>query len=360
MSHSPVPPSSSAQRIQCPLSASLQLAYPQEDTPEAAEGEAAHWAGAEQLAGRLMDVGVIAPNGVVLDEEMLQAADTYSGDVQTLVPGAQLHIEQRVNIPRVHAQSWGTPDCWALVGHHLYIWDFKYGHRYVDAFENKQMIEYAAGLSAGLSEHTRVTMTIVQPRSYHRDGPVRRWTTTLLDLRAHINVASNAAHEALGPSPRARVGPECRDCTARHVCPTLQASGYEAAQYASGVQPLELPANALALELRTLREARDLLDARVDGLEQQATAMLRAGKYVPGWALEHGAGREKWLRPAAEVAAIGQAMGVTVTKPLAVVTPAQAREAGLDPALVASMSTRPAGSPKLVPADAEQARRVFG
>lgn len=375
MSHSVLPPSSSARRIQCPRSTTLEAEYPEvEEGPDAAEGEAAHWAAAEQLAGRLCDVGQVAPNGVTLTEEMQAGADMLYDDVtKALAPYGlkpeQGCIERAVAIPRVHEKSWGTPDYFILLNQgegkplRLMLWDYKFGHRVVEVFENAQLVEYAAGITEGIHDQypgVDITMTIVQPRSYHRTGPVRRWNTRLVDLRGLINRASNAAHEALGPEPRARVGPECRDCSGRHVCTELQRSGFHAMDEARRMDPQPLTPEVAALELRMVRHALQRLEARRSGLEAALEAELRAGRRVPGWALARKEGREKWTAPVEQIAALGTLFGKELIKPAEPITPRQARMAGLPEALVAQLAERTPGGMELIEDNGAEARRVFG
>ena len=372
MNHSIIAPSSSARRVQCPASTTLEAFYPQdgdEDSPEAMEGVAAHWAVSEQLSGRLVEVGQIAPNGIVLDLEMVQAVDAVSDYVTRLLAPHGLrpsdgHVEQHVEIPRVHPLSWGTPDYWIRLPTGAYfILDFKYGHRFVPEFENMQMVEYLAGITDDgtndLEHNVPIVAVVAQPRSYSSKGALREWLTDRLALRPLINRASSAAHEALGPNPRAQVGPECRDCRARHACPALQAAAYDAMDEAKVVTPLVLQPTGLSLELRLARRAQELLEARISGLEAQAMAEIKRGGRVPGWWIQHAAGREKWKVPAAQVIAVGSMMGLDLTKPVEPITPNQAREKGLDPTLVATLSTRPPGGAKLVEDDGSETRRIF-
>lgn len=373
MIHSILSPSSAARRIQCSGSTLLEAAYPEtETTPEAAEGEAAHWAAAEMLSGRLVDIGQIAPNGVVLTQEMVEGADLYYDDVEAeLKPyGAtpqQGAIEQRVAIPRVHPQAFGTPDyaVWLRLGS-LLVYDYKFGHRFVEVYENPQLIEYVAGLLDGLvkqgydDRNIDVTVKIVQPRAYHRSGPIRAWSFKASDIRAHINIASTAAHEALGPDPRQRVGPECCDCRARHACVTLQRAAMRDLDEAGREQPLDLPPAALGLELKMLREGIRRLEARASGLEEQALAQIKRGASVPGWTVEHGAGRQRWAKPAAEVLAVGQMFGVDLARPVEPITPLQAVKAGLPPEMLAAMAETPRGGAALVADDGSKARAIFG
>jgi hypothetical protein len=362
--HSIIAPSSAARRWQCPASTRLEAAYPEDgQSPAAAEGEAAHWAAAEMLQGRLVDIGQIAPNGVVLTQEMVEGADLYYDDVvKTLKPGGW-SIEQQIRMPRVHPESFGTPDFAAWADPlRLFLYDYKFGHRVVEVYENPQLIEYVAGLLPENVDDRAITVTvkIVQPRAFHRDGPVRSWTFRASDIRPQINVASNAAHEALADNPRAAVGTECRDCRARHACPTLQQAAYRDIETARGVQPLELPPAALALELALLRAGVERMSARLSGLEEQALSMLKAGKPIPGWAIEHGNGRQRWARPAAEVLAIGDMLGLKLGKPPEPVTPKQAVAAGLPPEMLTTLAETPRGEAKLARDEGARARAVFG
>lgn len=371
--HSILAPSSAARRIQCPGSTLLEAAYPEaETTPEAAEGEAAHWAAAEMLSGRLVDVGQIAPNGVVLTQEMVEGADLYYDDVvATLKPYGitpdKGQIEQQIAIPRIHPQSFGTPDyaVWLRFGS-LAVWDYKFGHRFVEVYENWQLIEYVAGLLHGLLQqgyddrNIDVTVKIVQPRAYHRSGPIRSWSFRASDIRAHVNIASTAAHEALGPEPKQRVGPECRDCRARHACVTLQRAAMRELDEAGREQPLELPPAALGLELALLRAGIERLEARASGLEEQALAQIKRGASVPGWTVEHGAGRQRWAKPAAEVLAVGQMFGVDLARPVEPITPLQAVKAGLPEQMLSALAETPRGAAALVRDDGSKARAIFG
>jgi hypothetical protein len=359
--HSILAPSSAARRIQCPGSTLLEAAYPEaETTPEAAEGEAAHWAAAEMLSGRLVDIGQIAPNGVVLTQEMVEGADLYYDDVVAeLKPyGAAPHqgqIEQQIAIPRVHPQSYGTPDyaIWPRFGS-LLVYDYKFGHRYVEVYENPQLIEYVAGLLHGITQQgysdqlINVTVKIVQPRAYHRSGPIREWSFKASDIRPHINIASNSAHEALGPEPRQRVGPECRDCRARHACVTLQRAAMRDLDEAGREQPLDLSPAALGLELKMLRAGIARLQARASGLEEQALAQIKRGVSIPGWGVEHGAGRQRWKASPAEVLAVGQMFGLDPAKPVDAITPLQAVAKGLPAEMLTAMAETPRGAAALV------------
>lgn len=375
--HSLLPPSAAARWCgqRCTASPALEAKHAgvtdQQHAQSAVEGNAAHWIAAEMLRGRTYPTGTATPGGPLSDEEMTDAAEVLCADIVTQTGGdlRDLHIEERVDAASVHPDNWGTPDVWAWTpsgsGGLLLVWDFKYGHRFVDAFENWQLIDYVAGIISrpefiGLDHRkVEVVLTVVQPRNYHPVGPVRRWTETLTKLHPYFAQLTETAAEATGPNAATRTGPQCTDCRARHVCDALHYAADNVADVAGGAVSLELPPAALGLELKMLQRAQELLAARVTGLEAQATALLRSGQVVPFFSLGSSPGREQWTRPPAEVVALGELMGVALAKSVTAVTPKQARDAGMDAAIVAGYSTRPPGALKLIPIDNAQMKRIF-
>lgn len=351
----------------------MQRHFPGVDTPESAEGEASHWAGAEQLEGRLPMEGDIAPNGQRLTVEMLEGADEYYADIYHTVTALGLKptdgaIEVAVDCKRIHPECWGTPDyrIWTRQPNgrmKLILWDYKFGYRVVEVYKNWQLMAYAVGCVDQTSTSdlgVDVEFRIVQPRAMHRDGPIRSWTVEATDLRAYINIAHAAASEALTDAPRTMVGPECRDCTARASCPTLGAAAASAADEAGKAQPLTLSPSDLGTELRYLMRAQALLDARVVGLKEQAKMLALAGKNVAHFSMQSGHGRLKWTSPAAEVIAVAQSMHLKVDKAPELITPTQAKAAGMPSDLVDAMSERPRGAAELVLDDGSKARQIFG
>src|SRR5690606_34097666 len=174
-------------------------------------------------------------------------------------------------IPRIAEGFGGTPDAWAYNPdkRRLHIADLKFGFRFVEVWENWQLICYACGLLDMLQlddTQTTVEFTIVQPRSYRRDGPGRKWCVLASDLRAHINILQHAAAAATRYIPN----PGCGDCPGRHVCVALQQSALVALERAYEGDPFELPPPALGDELRRLKDAAKKIDARISGLETQA------------------------------------------------------------------------------------------
>lgn len=369
--HAFLPPSGAPAWRWCAAWPHMNAKFPETgDKPEADEGDAAHWVNTQAIRNVWPMPGTRAPNEVAVTDEMLEGAEVWLGAIADARSDDE-HVEHHVKGTRVHATlNEGTPDFWSLrvtpSGTVLRVADYKFGHEHVEAFENYQLVNYASlildtiGVNGQADQMIAVELQVVQPRSYHRDGPVRMWRLpTAADLRAYIGHLRNAADRATAPDPLASVGSHCKHCPGRHACQALQSCALSAVDRSASSVPVELPPHAVGVELRALTRAAALLNARLTGLQEQALALIRRGERVPFFGVEQGSGRERWARPIPEVLAVGEAMGFKLGKPDAI-TPTQARKLGMDPAIVAAFAERPVGELKLVPDDGAKARKVFG
>lgn len=373
-SHSIFAPSSGAQLIHCAGSVLLQAQFPEdEDSVASMTGTASHWWGAEHLAedGSRPPVGAVAPNGVTVTQSMADGATQWIEAVEDILAesgtAAVMNVERTVQIPTVHELCYGTPDTdiWVPWSKTLHVVDFKGGRLLHEPKEHVQCIQYAEGRVLELiaadptlqDQHITVVITIVQPNAYHPLGTVRSWTCNAGDLRAIINKLKAQALLALGPNPPTVTGEGCRYCRARHACTANQRRAYEAVHYVDSATARPLHGAELALELRILEDAMDALKSRLTGLEQQAYVEAREGK-VPGYGLESSRGKLDWVQPAADVVALGDAMGVDLRKPLAAITPTQAKKL-IDESVIKAYAAHTPGSARLVRTD-NLAQQVFG
>lgn len=341
------------------MRAMFPLAPDEADNEVTEDGTACHWLAAEIWAKRFPQEGSLAPNGRVITGEMFDAVDMYHDVIRAWSPAVAV-CEQQIEIPRILQGLKGTPDAWAYNPDkkRLYIADLKFGFRFVEVWENWQLICYAAGLIDLLQlddQEITVEFVIVQPRCSHRDGPVRKWCVAASDLRAQINVLTDAASAATLYVPN----PGCGDCPGRHVCVALQNSALRALEVAYGGDPYELPPAALGDELRRLKDAAKKIEARITGLEEQADYLLRKGAVIPGWVLAASYARETWIDGGAEqIITLGSLMGVNVSKPLKAITPAQARKL-LPASIVAMYAHKPSTGVRLVKQDPYEAKKAF-
>lgn len=372
----------------CPGSVLMQAMFPEVEggsfssDEDARQGEASHEMAAEMIArvsrGRGVPAfsefdGRTASNGVVYTEAHWEAAELYALDAQAVMrkhgvfAGPDLCIEERVAMPQIHPENWGTLDLglFAREAGRIYLWDYKYGLRGVPEFENWQLLDYLAGLinKWGIDGHAEQYITvhfrICQPRAYHTGGVVREWAVRLCDVRPLFNIVSANAHEAARIDPTIRSGPHCRDCTARHACPAALEAGLGLYEVAMQAVPQQLSPAALGTQLSIITRALKQLEYIKTGYEQRVESLERSGVSVPGWKIGRTNAREKWTKSPQQVINMGAMLGVDLAKPPEPVTPPQARKLGVSEDVIATFSEKPAGAAKLVADNTNEAKRVF-
>lgn len=375
--HAFLPPSGAGAWVVCNLWPTMNQRYPELVPKQAAiEGTAAHWVMREMLYNRPVALGAMTPENIPVDDAMLQGAEMYADEVRAAYASVQsvshYEVEQTIPISNVHANNWGTPDTW-LFGHNpgnvfaqLHLFDFKFGHDFVEVFECWQLVDYLAGILEKLgidahgAQYVEVTFHIVQPRSYHRDGPVRTWKFIASDAYRLINRLWGAAKAAHAPNPAANPDPAaCTYCPGRHACEALQREGYKLAEMSGMSTPLEMSQPAMGLELRTLERYIDLAKARASGLAEQIEYGLASGQSNPFYHMAPGQSKLAWTKADSEIIALGQLLGVDLAKPPAAITPTQAKSK-MDPALLQMYSELPRAALKLTPVSTVAARKVFG
>lgn len=355
------PPWGAAETVACAMWPTMNALYPQEPTQDRQEGIAAHWVASELYHEHVVAEGQIAPNGVMLTDDIIESGATFADALD-----GDWTIERPVGDE--NSLNWGRPDARRLEGlrpseRKVGIKDFKHGFNPVDAFEWWQGINYAKLLvehtwkGMDLLPETPFEFEIVQPRVY-RGKRRNTWAVTLQELQPYFRVLEDAHAAALSPQPIASTGPQCDHCPGRHACQALQTSALRTVHHRQESPPMELTNEALGREAITLRRSIKLMQARLTGLEADAEARLNRGEQVAFHALVKSQGREVFVRPADEVIALGQACGFDLSKP-GTVTPAQARKLGMPDELVSAMADRPGGAYKLVEDDGRAAAKVF-
>lgn len=382
--HAPLPPSGAACWVACAQWPAMNKIYGGEDTPESLEGRVAHHVLVEAIQGRWMTPGTLVQASdtgemLAVTEDMLEGAAVFVADLQATVPegwsevivghkyntplrphlGA-LYVECRVPpSPDIHPDCWGTPDVFMVQpSGRIVLWDYKFGHRKVDAVGNWQCSAYIASIMQ--SEMCGVQIRIVQPRNFEAGAPVRVWNSPPSEQEALWAELRLAARAAMASPRDATVGPQCRDCPGRHACGPLQAAGNAWADFADSAATVhELPPTQAGREMRYLSEAIATLEARRSGLEAVVTSAYRRGERGLGWAIERATGRRVWTATVEQVQGIGLMAGKDLLKAPQPITPTQAIAAGIPAELVESLSERKPGGEKLVVDTETKARKAF-
>lgn len=320
----------------CAMSAGLAALFPQlSESNDTREGTATHWYAHELYLG--FQPENVAPNGVIITDEMVDAAEMYVDDIRARYAEHIRYVtsaapEFKIAIPGIHPEHcFGTPDfyLYAPAEQLLIIWDLKFGHRFVDAFEFLQGICYYTGLVDLLDANENlltVEFRIVQPRCWSAYGPVRHWRVRASELRALVNMLKYAAESTLDQNPVATTGDHCSDCNGRFACSAARNSAMSAVDYSKRGLPENPTVAAISFELSTLAAAERAIKARLSGLEAMATSMLKSGTRIPGYGLQDVTGNKRWRDDATpdQIRQLGQALGITIEKPDQFITPTQA------------------------------------
>jgi hypothetical protein len=362
--HSEVGASVKAGIVQCPGMVRLVRPYlPRPDTEETLEGNVADWVAQRYQAGFNVLAGTKPiDNGPPVDDEMIRGGILWRDTV-----GREGVTQMMLVCETLHPLWLGTPDHWRWnpQTRELWVHEYKYGHRFVDAYECYQLTDYATAILDAIGEGQAtdivIHLIVVQPR-YYAAEPVREWKLNSGQLRAYTNISHAATVEALGDNPRCRTGPACFDCAASHSCETLAQGVSHAVQFVGRAQSVAIPVESISTQLELINKATELLEAQANGLRAQAEAYFFRGKRIVGQRMKHKEGRLKWVAPVADVIAAAQAQGVNVvesTEPH-VCTPTQAINRGMSVAVVDTLATRPPRGWELVRDDGTEANKRFG
>lgn len=369
-----LPASHAARRVACPGSWTLENKVPKDESDFTREGKAAHWVATELLEeGEVVAVNTYTPDGHLVTQEMIDGALLLLDDVKSVNPiVADWVVENYLTMPDIHPLLTGTPDIFTFVWDDkgtllaVYIWDYKFGHAYVDANKNWQLIAYAAGVVQHLRDakiqvtsNIKFHLRVVQPRNYQGD-PIREWVTTYKEL-LNIWFYELAKSEKLATQPDAVCipSPECNYCRAKHICTALQNASFRSIDYMQQNHSEELNPKALSMELQLLQKSKKLIEARLDGLETVAMSKLEKGENVPYYEIGYTNGREVWAKDLQEVKILGELYNIELTKPIELVTPNQAVDKGLPKSIKNMYTRKQPGNKKLNFVEEEKLQQIF-
>jgi hypothetical protein len=324
----------------------MQACYPSDGGEAANAGLCGHSVGGDLLykpgGTREKYVGRYTLHGVTVDDEIYDAAELYANEVKK-VAGYDARVEERVSAPTIHLELFGTCDAWYYdeATNTLYIWEFKFGFVSVDAFENWQMICYAAAILFNPNETAsnayNVVFVVVQPRDYSADGPVKVWRTTTEKMQPYFDRLRSSAADAFSTKPKIVSGDHCRYCKARHACEAARKSAFSAFEYSCEPIPVELTPEQLGRELEILERCKNAIEYRYEALKTQVETLIRKGRNVPQWQLRPKSHKQNWTVSAEDLEQIEKTYNTKLTKTVAI-TPKQAIKAGI-PQDVVSMLT---------------------
>lgn len=373
----------------CTGSIPLNAEVKRPKTQDQREGDAMHYIGEQMLRACIPGsttrafeendfVGGTDPAGTVLTPEMYASAAEYAFRVlevanQTVGMDA-LRIEQSLPCDVILPGKVDVPDAWFFdaAGMTVYVFDAKFGHRYVPAEGNLQFVDYAAaimthlGINGHEDQRLRFVFEIIQPRCFYSvPGKPQLWAVVASDLRGAINSLATAANAGTSGKGQLKSGAHCLSCSAAHVCNASRLSAGSVMDYVVGYPtPSPLDDAGLAYEKKLLDHAADLIKSRATAVDAEMEARILAGKLIPGFSMQSGLGRRAWAVPVEQIAELGEAFNIEATesKP---VTPAEferrAKKAKvvIDEAVISAYTHRPSTGYKITPDDGSKAQKTF-
>jgi hypothetical protein len=224
--------SSAARFMACPGSFSISPhgGGEKEDSAFADEGTAAH-----DVASFCLNTGWSAwtaigrafYKGIVCTPAMASAVQVYLDYVRGFGYD-NLVVETTLKDPELGDDFGGTADCYATGLGFMHVFDYKHGEGIaVDIDDNEQLKYYAFLVLRKLRREgiANVGMTIVQPRAFHPDGPIREVWMKAEDIIAWGNdVLVPAMAAADQPGAPLVTGEHCRFCPAKDAltCPATK------------------------------------------------------------------------------------------------------------------------------------------
>jgi len=367
MSHAILAPSAASiwGKGGCTAYPTLSALFPDKQGEAAKIGEAAHELAEYWInTGSPLASGTPMTNGVIVTEEMITKVRVYIDRINLLKvrhPDGIEFIERKVQT-RIHIECWGTLD-WALYipsMQHVYIFDYKHGFlaREVD----DQLHTYGNGLVDELVTKLgkpvkSVTLGVIQPRAWHRLGPIREETMHVSGLSESFHRLQARANEVF-TNPVTRVGKHCRYCPVMVRCPANQKAVDHILDFVERPQLTDLNETDLGIYLSIMERSKKLLDDRLEVLKEDALERIENQKHVPGYHKGFGRGSRDWTDEK-EVKTLELLTGIKLSEEK-LITPYQAELAGMPKDLVKQYVTSTQGKSSLKTGDAsELAQKVF-
>ena len=322
--HSPLGASGMYRWMKCFGSTQAAIGHTENPSDYAKEGSAAHelaqgclesgedaWERIGHLIGPGDDHGPDLDKCVEVTKDMADAVQIYLNSVRQRYPDrnqGNFYVEYGFHCPTIHPLFYGQADMVYInfEDRQLDIDDYKHGAGIVVGVqENPQTMYYAVGVLESMNlwdKIDKITIRIVQPRGWHRDGPIRAWSITTAMLWQWMEDVLIPTMENAETSNDFQSGEHCRFCPVRYrACPQIAEDFDELEELMNliakkgGAQKLT---NAQLGRYLTLADTARMI---AKSANETAFARLNAGKKVPGRKLARSRTNRAWDEGAEEV-----------------------------------------------------------
>lgn len=335
--HSKVGASSAYRWFECPgsVKAIARLPVRPQKSYHADEGTAAHELAEACLRNNRDAIEYIDRQfgEFTVDEDMASAVQVYLDVIRcdlSISDPAKLYIEEGFDLFWLHPELFGTNDaCIVQPFGILRVYDYKHGKGIaVDVEDNKQLLYYALGAASRFEyAFEEVEIIIVQPRAPHRDGPVRRWKTTIPYLKQFKDRLHEAVKETEKKDAGFKAGEHCRFCAAASTCKTYETHVHSLAKlkFSPVTEAPELPApkDMDPAHLRKILETAHVLDHWIREVEAYALDEALRGRKVDGFKLVRKGTHRRWKDKEETAKGLSGKYGDKIYKPREILSPAQ-------------------------------------
>lgn len=351
-----LPPSKVSRRAICPGSRYLEQTVGVNPNSEyAEEGKLAHECAEKML---LKNCGsVIDFDSTKYTPEMQWGAEIYVGYIKKIIENLEvlvMGVEEAVHIDVINSHCSGRIDAYVFIKetNQLHIFDYKFGRTPVYPYENLQLLEYACGLLHHLNEETEIFLHIVQPRSLDKDSTYgKSWSLSYRQLKRWIPLLQEIEAKASSNNAPLVASLECIGCTAKYSCPISFKGAIRLAESINSQGEVGvLNYKSYGKELAYLEDAKKYLDMWITTLKDILIFDLQSGKIssCEGYELVQQPGRLEWnLDKIGVIKSIANYYGINLTKSEELITPLQAKQAGIPQDILNKYSERSKSSLKL-------------
>lgn len=324
-------------------------------TEQTDEGNAAHWLCEQVYHGANAEdlIGQTAPNGLYITADMVE----YCREYLEFITSENCEVEVDTSHSGNGWEIRGRADCIKHTDNKLIVSDLKYGWRIVEPENNWTLISHAiAYCQKNNIQPCTIAFMIFQPRPFHPQGTVRTW---IIDYTELMSLYQELSEVLSNPSSTVRSGSQCYKCQCLSQCPAAQIAAMNAIDVAEIAFDSEIENDKLVWMLANLKRAQEIIKQSYDAYEDLALHRLKAGGRLKGYSMQQALGQTTWNDGiTSNVVKMMSGVDVRVDK---IMTPAQAKKAGVPEDLIKSMTHRPDNGFKLVAVDENKlAQKMFG
>lgn len=292
--HSTFGASSMSRWANCPASIAACKNIPETSSPYAEEGTLAHNF-AERLLREEEDTETVLTELAKALPDGYASVVTYVAGIKSMLCAENVRligIEQKVELPCVSAEAFGTADCIIEQENDLHVIDYKHGAGVPVAAEgNLQGLYYLAGAAMAQERYyDNYIFTVVQPRVSVGE-PIKSVSYKLSDILDFLAYAKQKIEDTQVENPVYKTGDWCRFCRAAPFCPQKHK---EVAEFLD--EPLP---SVFGYDMEALKERYEKIPSirqYIGAVESFVMSEAQNGAVLPGYYVREKTGNRAWKR----------------------------------------------------------------